>query len=233
MAPPPVTIGVAFVAGLVSFLSPCIIPLLPVYLAYLAGTTVEEAVVPGGQAQRSLIISGALFVVGLSTTFVWMGALAGWLGQTLVAFAPVVRVVGGLILAAFGLQLLGLWRFPAGLSAGLPRVGGPWRGFLMGAGLAAGWSPCLGPIIGSILVYAAVGGGTLAGAILLAAYSLGLSLPFFLSLVFAPRLLVPLRRVAPYARVVRAMGGVVLLVAGVLVLTGQLSRLMLRLPGSF
>ncbi|HAI22088.1 MAG TPA: hypothetical protein DCM14_09390 [Clostridiales bacterium UBA8153] len=227
MVPPPVTIGVAFTAGLVSFLSPCVIPLLPVYLANLAGTTLEDAM--AGKHRSSLMLNGALFIAGLSTTFVWMGAFAGWLGQSLVGFAPVVRVAGGLLLAAFGLQMLGVWRMPLGLA--MPDAGGPWRGLLMGAGLAAAWSPCLGAVIGSILAYAALGGDTLAGAILLAAYSLGLSLPFLLSLLFAPRLMVPLRRAVRYVRVVRILGGTVLLIAGVLVATGQLSRLMLWLPG--
>ena len=226
MVPPPVTIGVAFVAGLVSFLSPCVIPLLPVYLANLAGTTLEEAM--AGKHRSSVVRNGALFILGLSTTFVWMGTFAGWLGESLTAFAPVVRVAGGMLLAAFGLQMLGVWRMPLGLA--VPDAGGPWRGLLMGAGLAAAWSPCLGAVIGSILAYAALGGDTLAGTILLAAYSLGLSLPFFLSLLFAPRLMAPLRRAVRYVRVVRTLGGVVLLIAGVLVATGQLSRLMLWLP---
>lgn len=227
MVPPPVTIGVAFVAGLVSFLSPCVIPLLPVYLANLAGTTLEDAM--AGKHRSSLMLNGALFILGLSTTFVWMGAFAGWLGESLAAFAPVVRVAGGVLLAAFGLQMLGFWRMPVGPA--MPGSSGPCRGLLMGAGLAAAWSPCLGAVIGSILAYAALGGDTLAGVILLAAYSLGLSLPFFLSLVFAPRLMAPLRQAVRYARVVRTLGGVVLLIAGVLVATGQLSRLMLWLPG--
>lgn len=210
----PLMLG-AFVAGILMFLAPCTLPIVPGYIAFIAGS--KQRVLPNAIA----------FVLGFSILFVLLGASAGLFGLVIGSWRFALARVGGLFIALFGLMLMGVLRLPI-LSAerhiALPsfvKVGNPSSSAFIGALFALGWSPCIGPILGTILFTAAASATAATGAILLAIFSLGLGLPFIavaLLLSRAQRVLTPLTKVSG---VLSAVGGAFLVVVGVLMLLGQ------------
>ncbi len=216
-----VPVGVAFLAGIASFLSPCVVPLLPAYLGMLAG----EA---GKGARNRLLFSGLLFAVGFSAVFVAMGATAGALGQWLLRWADALRIASGVVVILMGLFMMGLFNFNFLLRErrfSLPAAVGWARPLLLGIGFALGWTPCVGPALSSVLLLAANAGTALRGVGLLAVYSLGLALPFlaaaFLSNALVPRLK-GLKRCLP---VIQKIGGALLVLMGIAVLLGWMDKL--------
>lgn len=215
------TIGVAFVGGLLSFLSPCVLPLVPTYLAYVGGSA---------SAKRVVLVTNALaFIAGFSLVFIALGAGASALGSVLRANQRVLMVVGGVLVSAFGLVMIGVIRLPwlyrdTRLQyAGETRT--PVGAFLLGMAFAAGWTPCIGPILGAILTMASATGTLANGVGLLAVYALGLGVPFLL----AALLLDPFMRFSKgfrkYLPWVERGAGVLLLIAGLLMLTGTYTAL--------
>src|SRR5476649_2011024 len=223
-----VSIPAALLAGLVSFLSPCVLPLVPPYLIYLTGATIEHVAneeTPSA-SKRAVMISAALFVLGFSTVFVLLGASASLIGGLIRAWSAELSVVAGLVIIIMGLHFLGLTRIGFLMREGrlpIPKPVGLWGAYVMGLAFAFGWTPCIGPILATILAVAATEATVAKGAGLLAVYSLGLGIPFVLAAVaiepFAA-FLVRFRR--HIAHVERAMGGLLVL-TGLAFLTGWVS----------
>ncbi len=209
-------IGVAFIAGVLSFLSPCVLPLVPSYLAYVGGSAV---------AKRGVLVRNALaFILGFSLVFIALGAGASALGSVLRANQRALTVVGGVLVILFGLVMLGVIKLPWLYRDTRVQYTGetrtPLGAVLLGMAFAAGWTPCIGPILGAILTMASAAGTLVAGVGLLAVYALGLGVPFLLAaLLLDPflRFSQRFRRFLPWVERI-AVG--LLLVAGVLMLTG-------------
>ncbi len=204
-----VSLGAAFLAGVLSFLSPCVLPLVPTYLFYL-----------GGERGRPLF-NALFFILGFGAVFFLLGLPFTLLGGLLFEHRPLLARIGGVLLILFGLYMLGLRpRWSVGLRY-QGETGSPLGAFLLGATLGLGWTPCIGPILGAILTLTAVGGGV--G--LLLAYILGLAVPFLLVALFAERLKGWLKRAGRLSHYVELLAGVVLLLVGVLLLTDSFTAL--------
>lgn len=215
----------AFLAGVVSFLSPCVLPLVPGYLSYVAGTSLES--LRDRQASRLQALGYAVcFVLGFSAVFIAFGASATALGSLLLSWRYELGILAGIVVLLFGLHLAGLlplhWlereaRFHAEVKGG--RVVGA---FLLGLAFAFGWTPCIGPVLGVILTMSASTADLGTGTALLAVYSLGLGLPFLLAALFTDVLLERLRQLSRTGRRLQQGSGVLLAVVGMLMITGQL-----------
>ena len=204
-----VSLAAAFLAGVLSFLSPCVLPLVPTYLFYL-----------GGERGRPLL-NALFFVLGFGAVFFLLGLPFTLLGGLLFEHRQTLARVGGAVLILFGLYMLGLrprWGVNLRYQGETSR---PLGALLLGATLGLGWTPCIGPILGAILTLTAVGGGVE----LLLAYILGLAVPFLLVALFAERLKVWLRRAGRFSHYVEILAGVVLLAVGILLLTGTFTAL--------
>jgi cytochrome c-type biogenesis protein len=224
----PLGLAGAYAAGLASFLSPCVFPLVPGYLSYLAGTAGRQArqeVTPA--ASRWQVAAHALFfVAGFSLIFVALGATASSLGEFLRAHQSTVRQVGGALIILAGLQVSGLLGPFAMLRERRLQVdrGDPafLKSALIGMAFGAGWTPCVGPFLGSILTLAASSGSLREGVALLLVYSLGLGLPFLITGLLMDRLTPGFRRLAPVLPVINLASGGLLMAMGALVLSGTL-----------
>lgn len=239
----PVELGLAFVAGIVSFISPCCLPMVPLYLSYLAGIagrgsgrTILGIARQGGAITLAppsrwlILLHAACFVAGFSAVFVALGASASTLGSFLVGHLLVVRHAAGLLIVLFGLHMAGLLRLPwlyreRRLHVD-PRTGaGVGRSALLGVAFGAGWSPCIGPMLGSILMLAGSAATLGRGVLLLLVYALGLGLPFLLAALFVHGLAAQLRRVNRFFGVINVAAGALLVLMGVLVYMGTFLRL--------
>lgn len=218
----------AFAAGLVSFLSPCVLPLVPGYVSYVAGRAAVEGPNGAGLAHRlpAVGLSGC-FVLGFSTVFIVFGASATALGQLLIGYRYELNIAGGAIVVLFGVFLIGIvrpawmlrdWRFHRALPPGHPM-----SAYVLGLAFAFGWTPCIGPILGAILTMGASASTVSDGVALLAVYSLGLGVPFLLAAIFTDALAARLRTIGRAGRLLQIGAGVTMVVMGVAVMTGQLS----------
>jgi cytochrome c-type biogenesis protein len=218
----------AFTAGIVSFLSPCVLPLVPGYVSYIAGQSVAAATEPRPKALRLRAIALSFcFVLGFSTIFVILGASATALGRLLISYRYELSLLGGAIIIAFGLFTLGLlrpWWLERELRMQTLRARGrPGGAYLLGIAFAFGWSPCIGPILGAILTIGAASVTVAKGVALLASYSLGLGVPFVVAAAFTDGLLVRLKSIGRAGRGLRLIAGGVMIVMGGAMLTGQLT----------
>lgn len=227
--------GIALGAGLLSFFSPCVLPMVPIYLGYLAGDSIASA---DSARRRTPLIHAALFVLGFGLVFVLLGVAAGLLGQLLARYLSALVTVGGLLLIVLGMHMAGLLRIPwlytsKSLVSGRPRGSGPVASFLLGLVFAAGWTPCVGPVLGAILLLAADAQTAAQGGLLLSVYTLGLGLPF-MAVAAAMGALLPLaRRLNRHARWASVAGGVLLIILGFAMVTGLYGRLLGGLPLRF
>ncbi len=218
----------AFVGGVLSFLSPCVFPLVPGYLSYLAGTSLEEA--QSQPTTRWRVSQHALwFVLGFALLFTLLGAAAALLGSALYPYQQVLARIAGLLLVLFGIALTGLvpipWVSRDHRVQVQPGRSAWWRSGLIGMAFGAGWSACTGPILGSILVLTAVRSTLLQGVIFLLAYALGLGVPFLLVGILVDRAGTLMRRIRRYTGPLSFIGGVILILMGMLILTGRLDQL--------
>lgn len=225
-----VSLGLAFLAGLVSFLSPCVFPIVPSYVGFVTGLTLDELCSAGrADARRSAAIHAALFVLGFSLVFIALGASATALGGTLRGALAELQAVGGAVIVLFGLYLLGWLRVPALMrerrvhlaSRPLGRLGS----VVVGVAFGAGWTPCVGPVLASVLLYASFEPTLLRGVLLLSAYSLGLGIPFFASAVALNWMLAGSSRVRPWLPVLERVTGAALVVVGVLLASGRFATI--------
>jgi cytochrome c-type biogenesis protein len=223
-----VTWPAAAAAGVLSFLSPCVLPLVPPYLTFLAGTTIEELAEEGeAGARRDTLFAALLFVAGFSSVFVALGATASVFGQIVRAHLELLSLIAGLVIIAMGLHFLGLFRLAFLYRERRLHVDKPiglWGAYLMGLAFAFGWTPCIGPILAAILALAGTEATVARGAALLAVYSAGLGIPFVIAaLAMAPFMRFMQRFRAHFAAVERVIG-VLLVVTGVAFMTGGVQR---------
>jgi cytochrome c-type biogenesis protein len=221
-----ITIGIAFVAGILSFLSPCVLPLVPGYISLMSGVSIDRLKEggSGGNARRAVILNSLAFNAGLSVIFLALGTTAGLVGASIIT-NPWVRGIGGVIIILFGLQLIGLLKLSTlykdtrFFSNEKPR--GPLGSFTLGIAFAAGWTPCIGPILGGILGLAAASGGWRSGLMLSAFYSAGLAIPFLATGLGINQFLAFYGKFRKHLHKVEVVSGVVLIVVGLLVMSGQ------------
>ena len=232
-----ISLGLAFLAGLVSFLSPCVLPLVPSYVTYVTGMTFEE--LTAGEDRRAVrrraAVHAALFVLGFSLVFIALGAGATALGASVRHALPFLQQVGGIAIAAFGLYLLGVLR-PGFLARErrlhlARRPAGHLGSVIVGIAFGAGWTPCVGPVLASILLYAGMQETMWSGMGLLAVYALGLGIPFFASAVALNWYLAGAGRLRYWIRPIERAAGAVLLVVGILLFTGHFALLSNLLAG--
>jgi cytochrome c-type biogenesis protein len=221
-----VLLGSSFAAGIVSFLSPCVLPLVPGYLSYVAGEAIDLKA-RGAGVGRPLFLA-LFFVLGFATVFVAIGASASVLGRLLLAYRYETSVLGGAIVILFGLSMSGVlrlgplardWRFHLELPGGRPVAA-----YILGLAFAFGWTPCIGPVLGTILTLGAARATLWQGVALLGLYSLGLGLPFLAAAIFAESLVNRLRFLSRIGRWLQLGAGAVVTLVGVAILTGELSR---------
>lgn len=218
----------AFAAGAVSFLSPCVLPLVPGYVSYVAGRAVAEDRSGGALALRlSAVGLSGCFVLGFSTVFVLLGASATALGQLLLTYRYELNIVGGVIVILFGLFLIGLVR-PTWLLRDfrfhiLVPGGRPFSAYVLGLAFAFGWTPCIGPILGAILTVSAASATVSSGVLLLTVYSLGLGVPFLLAALFTDGLMARLKTIGRIGRLLQLAASAVLILMGIAMMTGQLT----------
>jgi cytochrome c-type biogenesis protein len=222
---------IAFVGGLASFLSPCVLPLVPGYISLISGVSIDHLKAGGEartQARRAVMLNSLAFNAGLSLIFIALGAAAGLIGSAITS-NPWIRIVGGLIIIGFGLQLMGvlkigaLYRDTRKFSDAKPR--GMLGSFTLGLAFAAGWTPCIGPILGGILGLAATSGGWRSGLVLSAFYAAGLAVPFLLTGLGINRFLGFYTRFRRHLHKVEVVSGVLLIAIGLLVATNNVTRL--------
>lgn len=223
----PGTLGlfVAFVAGLLSFLSPCVLPLVPSYIGFLTGMSLPEVT----ERRRTALIHALLFVLGFSLVFVLLGASATALGRALNYYQQWLQRIGGVLIIGFGLVCLGVIK--VGVLAQERRVQmehkpvGYLGSILVGMAFAAGWTPCIGPVLGAILGLAATSTDLTRGTLLLAAYSAGLAVPFLLAAIALESFLGWFQRFRRYLPWVMRLSGALLVFVGLLMVTGEFTRL--------
>jgi cytochrome c-type biogenesis protein len=224
-----VTIAAALFAGLLSFLSPCVLPLVPPYLVYLAGASLERFAdaEPQTQVRRETVLAALLFVAGFSTVFIAFGASATVIGALVQRYSSELSIVAGIVIIVMGLHFLGLTRLDVLMREKrleMARPVGLWGAYVMGLAFAFGWTPCIGPILAAILAVAASKETVAKGAGLLAVYSAGLGIPFLVAAFAIEPFMAFLARFKRHlALVERAMGGLMVL-TGIAFLTGFVSE---------
>ena len=215
---------VAFGAGLISFLSPCVLPLIPGYISFISGASLNELL----ENKKINIFPLILFTMGFSFVFIMFGAAASYLGQVLLQNSQTLRVIAGLVIIIFSLQLIGIIKisflnFEKKIYT--KKNNSTWFSFVVGMAFGFGWTPCIGPILGSILALASTEETIFKAVILLSFYSLGLAIPFILSGYLMQRFLIFSKNFRKNINLVSKGGGIILLITGVLILTNQLQIL--------
>jgi cytochrome c-type biogenesis protein len=217
----------AFLAGIVSFLSPCVLPLVPGYVSYVAGRSLEDLKHEQAARHRLAVLGLSFaFVVGFSSVFVAFGASASAIGRLFMSYRFEAAYVAGAVIIVFGLHMMGALRL-GWMNRDLrlaPQVPGgrPFGAFLLGTAFAFGWTPCIGPILGAILTISATTMGVSEGAVLLSIYSMGLAVPFMLVAAFTGRFMANAARIRRIGRPLQVAAGGILVSVGILMATGYL-----------
>jgi cytochrome c-type biogenesis protein len=233
-----VSIPAALIAGFVSFLSPCVLPLVPPYLVYLTGATIEHVAHDGSvQASKRAVMSAALmFVLGFSTVFVALGASASFIGGLIRAWSAQLSILAGIVIMVMGLHFLGLTRIGFLMREGrltVPKPVGLWGAYVMGLAFAFGWTPCIGPILAAILSIAAAEATVTKGASLLAIYSAGLGIPFLLAAFAVKQFSSLFARMKRHLHNVERVMGVLMVITGIAFLTGAVTSVSVWLLETF
>ena len=213
---------IAFGAGFISFLSPCVLPLIPGYISYISGQNLEQIV----EKKQKILAKTIIFSLGFSLVFISFGATASYFGSFLINYSDTLRIIAGIIIIIFSLQIMGVLKlnilnkekrfYTKNYSNNL------FFPFLVGTAFAFGWTPCIGPVLGSILTLAAVETSIAQGVILLSFYSLGLAIPFILSGYAITKFLSVSKNLKSKMRLISLIGGSILLITGILILTNIL-----------
>ncbi len=220
-----INILVAMAAGLLSFISPCVLPLFPSYLSFITGISFDEVdrgkLDPG--TRRVVMLNSVLFILGFSMVFISLGASFSLLGQTLLSYQVLISRIGGVIIIFFGLYIMGVLKIPALMQYKQVQLKNKPAGYVgsavVGAAFGAGWTPCVGPILGSVLMLAASSGKVSSGVTLLSAYSFGLAVPFLISSLALGSFMKFYERFRKHINLFHIIGGILLVIVGVLLIT--------------
>ena len=225
-----ISLFAAFSAGLLSFISPCVLPLVPSYLSYITGLSVENLakVEERERFKAAILLNALLFIAVFSTVFIAFGASASLIGQVLYEYQDIIRKVGGILIIIFGLYLLGILKLSFFMTERRlvhfeSRPVGYLGSFLIGTAFAAGWTPCVGPVLGTILAYASTTESMSGGVMLLSAYSFGLGLPFFLTAFGMDTFLSYFKSFRTYLGGVSFVSGGLLILVGVMIFTDSVT----------
>lgn len=223
-----VNYGVALLAGTLSFFSPCILPIIPSYLIFISGITLNNCGEAELRTYRNIVIAHALaFILGFSFVFVFMGLGSTLIGKFFFNYQTYIMRIGGLLLIVMGFHLLGILKIPFLNQEKVVHLKekplGFFGSFIVGATFSIGWTPCVGPVLSSILMIASTSETVSEGAYLLSFYSLGLAMPFFLSAIFFHRIFRILQRFTPITRLATKVLGIILMIIGVLLATNYYS----------
>jgi len=225
-----VSLFAAFSAGLLSFISPCVLPLVPSYLSYITGLSVENLakVEERERFKSAIMVNAILFIAGFSTVFIAFGASASLIGQVLYEYQDIIRKIGGILIIIFGLYLLGILKLNIFMTERRlvhfeSRPVGYLGSFLIGTAFAAGWTPCVGPVLGTILAYASTTESMSGGVMLLSAYSFGLGLPFFLTAFGMDTFLSYFKSLRTYLGGVSFVSGGLLILVGIMIFTDSVT----------
>lgn len=228
--------AIALVAGIVSFLSPCVLPIVPPYLAYMSGVSVSE-MADEKSAQRKAIVTALFFVMGLSTVFILLGFAASAFGAFFLQNQTLFAQISGVVIIIFGLHFIGVFRIPfldreARMDAG-DQGGSSFGAYVLGLAFAFGWTPCIGPQLGAILSLAASEGSVVRGTMLLAIYAIGLGLPFLLAAIFISRAMGVMNRLKRHMVMIERVMGGLLIVVGLALVFGAMSSMSFWLLETF
>ena len=217
------TLSIAFLAGLISFLSPCVLPLIPGYISYISGTSFDKI---SEKKNNLIIIKTIFFTLGFSFVFISLGSITSFLGSFFLVNSKFFRIGAGIIIIFFSLQLIGIFNLKF-MNKDIRFFTNQYNNnlafpFFVGAAFAFGWTPCIGPILGSILTLAAIEQNINKSILLLSFYSLGLAIPFIISGILINKFLFFSKSFKKYTIVVTKIGGIILLITGIAILTGQL-----------
>ncbi|MBI3753716.1 MAG: sulfite exporter TauE/SafE family protein [Deltaproteobacteria bacterium] len=219
-----VSIPIAFLFGLLSFVSPCVLPLVPSYISFVTGISFEELTDNDGgrELKKIILINSLMFILGFSAVFVSLGASASVAGELLRTYQDIIRKIGGIAIVLLGIHIVGIINFSIlqrdkRLRFFREKPAGILGSFLIGVGFAAGWTPCIGPILATILMMAASSDTLLQGVFLLTVYSLGLAIPFFLTAIGITTFLKHFNRLKRHMRLVSIITGGFLIVTGILI----------------
>lgn len=223
----------AFIAGIITFLAPCTLPLVPAYLGFISGVSSDDLKDPekAKSARRKIIKNGFAFVIGFSIIFIAFGTLAGLLGQGLAEYQSILTKVGGVFVIMFGLLMLGVFRIPflqidkKIKTPAFIKVGSTPSSLIIGSIFALGWTPCVGPILGSILLLASTSSTAFQGAFLLAVFSAGLAVPFIIIAFAFSSATKYISAITKYMTWISAVGGIFLILLGILLLTDNFDLL--------
>ena len=220
------TLPIAFLAGLISFVSPCVLPLIPGYFSYILGTSLDKI----KEKEKNLIIFKTIFfTLGFSFVFIILGSTASFIGRFFLINSDILRIVAGVIIILFSLQIIGFINFSL-LNKDIRFFTNKYSNnltfpFIVGAAFGFGWTPCIGPILGSIITLSALEENIGKGILLLSFYSLGLAIPFVISGILIDKFLLFSKSFKKYMSIITKVGGTILLITGIAILTNQLQIL--------
>ena len=226
-----VTVFTAFAAGLISFLSPCVLPLVPGYISIVSGFSLDQlkAEQKNTSLTHTVLLNSIMFIIGFPVTFITLGASATWIGQVLISRMQLFYRIAGLIIIIFGLHLLGIFRINALYQDkrfhSIQKPRGVLGALVLGLAFAFGWTPCIGPILAGILTIASTKQTVSQGVVLLAVYSMGLGIPFLMTSLGLNKFLAFYGRFKRHFHAVEMVSGGLVIIVGVLILTNNLSRL--------
>ncbi|WP_102401559.1 cytochrome c biogenesis CcdA family protein [Haloimpatiens massiliensis] len=219
-----VNILLAFSAGVLSFLSPCILPLIPAYITYLTGMSIED--INGGKDKITVMKKSLGFILGFSIIFILMGVSISSIGKALSNNKDMFRKIGGVLIIIFGLHTMGILKiktlYRERRTLNLRNAQGTFGSIVLGMAFATGWTPCIGPILSSILIYAGSTDSIGKGVLLLVFYSLGMAIPFFLTALLIQKLSVYLKKIYKYFPLISFISGLVLILMGIMIFTNKL-----------
>lgn len=228
-----VSLVMAFFAGLLTFLSPCILPLIPAYISFITGVSIDDLVSSREEKSKMtkrIFLEMILFILGFSLVFILLGASASYFGKSVLSHLKLLRVIGGILVIVFGLYIAGIFNISfLGYERKIHLKMKPTNilgSFIVGIVFALGWTPCVGPVLGTILTYAATQETVKEGVLLLGSYSLGLGIPFLVSGLAVNLFLRGFRKIKKYSRLISVVTGGLLILFGILILTGKFQFIM-------
>jgi Cytochrome c biogenesis protein len=222
-----ISILLAFSAGLLSFLSPCVLPLVPAYISYLTGSSIED--LKKGKTKLFTLYKSLGFVLGFSIIFILMGVSITSLGKLLITHKDLFRKIGGILIIVFGLHTTGVYKinlfYREKRFLYFDKIKGPFSSIIMGMAFATGWTPCIGPILSSILIYAANMDSMVKGILLLVMYSVGLAVPFILTSIAIDGFAEQFKKLSKYLPIISIVSGILMIIMGIIIFTNKLAIL--------